>query len=264
MVYKGKRIDVVKNRLFLVKKKIKNITEIIGLEDLTNLETLNLNNNQIIEIESLENLINLKMLRLENNQITEINGLDALTNLEWLFLDGNQITEIKGLESLINLEYLDLSKNQITEISGLQNLVNLKGLCLKNNPISEKLLNKLGGLNKDGWINPKNILKYYQREEKLDLERQKRFAKEKEILEKIRKIMNVSTRLNLEMMRNALSMDKKAFDVKVFDWASEFGFEIHGDYIEIKKENVSDFIDALEKQYIEWSRKEETRTGKQI
>lgn len=74
--------------------------------------------------------------------------------------------------------------------------------------------------------------------------------------------MNVSTRINLEMMRNTLNMNKKVFDVKIFNWASEFGFTIDGDYLNIKKERISDFIDELDKQFDTWGKVEQERNKK--
>lgn len=55
------------------------------------IENLLLNRNQITEIKGLEKLTNLVFLSLENNQITEIKGLERLTNLIWLILQNNQI-----------------------------------------------------------------------------------------------------------------------------------------------------------------------------
>ncbi len=105
--------------------------------------------------------------------------------------------------------------------------------------------------------NPNNFVKYYLLEEKLDLERQERIAKERGILEKIKKMMSVSTQINLEIMRVALNLDKKEFNNKIFDWASEFGFTIDGDYLFIKKETISDFIDKLDKQFDIWGNEED-------
>ena len=81
----------------------------------------------------------------------------------------------------------------------------------------------------------------------------KEFEKQtSELREKLTRMLNVSTRLNLNRMQNALDMDKRIFDNKIFEWAEEFSFTIDGDYLLINKETVSDFIDALDDEYKKW------------
>lgn len=135
---------VLNNRLNLSNRRIKDITDIDGLESLIELQSLDLSNNQISEIKGLEKLVNLRTLKLECNQISEIKGLKDLTNLTFLRLRKNQISEIKGIEALINLTYLDLSFNKIKEIKNLDTLIKLTILELKNNNLQEiKGLNTL-------------------------------------------------------------------------------------------------------------------------
>ena len=70
-------------------------------------------------------------------------------------------------------------------------------------------------------------------------------------------MMEVSTRINLDRMQNVLNMDKKTFDNKIFEWARDFNFTIDGDNLIINKETVSDFIDALDKQFASWEKGKE-------
>ncbi|MFX1257954.1 MAG: leucine-rich repeat domain-containing protein, partial [Promethearchaeota archaeon] len=137
IVYKGKIFEIKNNHLSLSNQNIEDITEIIGLGKLINLNSLSLHYNQISEIKGLENLYNLKELVLNSNQIPEIKGLENLKKLEKLDLKNNQINELKALENLRNLEYLNLPKNEIREIKGLDNLINLKQLVLNFNLITE-------------------------------------------------------------------------------------------------------------------------------
>ena len=46
-------------------------------------------------------------------------------------------------------------------------------------------------------------------------------------------------------------MDKTIFNEKIIDWAAQFGFVLDGDYLNIKEETVSEFIDELEKEFEE-------------
>lgn len=113
---------IIKNsvlNLDLSAKRIKNISEIEGLKNLTKLQVLNLNDNRISEIKGLETLINLQTLLLENNLIITLNGLD----------------------SLINLKTLNLFSCKIHQIESFANKDNLKELFLGNNPLYKNLKN---------------------------------------------------------------------------------------------------------------------------
>ncbi|MHA1383869.1 MAG: leucine-rich repeat domain-containing protein [Candidatus Helarchaeota archaeon] len=133
-----KKYKIVNGVLDLSEKDIWHMKDIEGLEDLDDSITeLNLYNNNISEIVGLENLTSLRVLYLSSNKITRISGLDNLVNLEELYLWGNEITKIEGLDNLINLKKLNLEQNKIQEISGLSNLVNLQELSLHDNEINE-------------------------------------------------------------------------------------------------------------------------------
>ena len=104
-----------------------NISEIKGLETLTKLEGLLLNNNKISEIKGLENLVNLEDLEISQNQITEITGLDSLVKIEDIALCDNNISDVRGFGK------------------PFETLKHLKGIYLDGNPVSIKELDKLGG-----------------------------------------------------------------------------------------------------------------------
>ena len=148
-MYKGKKFKVknVKGsgmHLNLRGKKIEDITEISGLDELSDLVLLNLYENKITEISGLSNLKNLISLSISDNNITEIKGLENLINLKNLNLERNQISEIKGLENLENLNHLSLSNNNITELKGLENLSNLNNFYLFSNPIFDWIREDIG------------------------------------------------------------------------------------------------------------------------
>ena len=73
----------------------------------------NLGITDIRDIEGLDQLSNLDYLYLENNKIKEIAGLEKLRYLHALDLTNNQITEIKGLENLNQLMHLNVNNNKI-------------------------------------------------------------------------------------------------------------------------------------------------------
>lgn len=81
-------------------------------------------------------------------------------------------------------------------------------------------------------------------------------------IEKLKKILKVSTRVKFETMRNALEMDPKAFDKMIFDWADQFGFTIEEDIVVINKESIDNFIKMLDSQFKTWEDKEKSKEGK--
>jgi hypothetical protein len=83
-----------------------------GLDKLTQLNVLNLGDNQLTNVKGLEKLTQLKKLSLYKNQLTEVKGLENFTELTYLNLYGNQLTKLpKDLEKLTQLEDLDLQHN---------------------------------------------------------------------------------------------------------------------------------------------------------
>ncbi len=85
---------------------------------------------------------------------------------------------------------------------------------------------------------------------------------ERERREKIERIMQVSSRIRLDTMRDVLNLEPKIFHERLIDWAEEFGFEIDGDYLNVNKDRVSDFIEKLDKQFSDWEQVEKDRIGK--
>lgn len=122
------------------KPRIANLT---GIEYMTALSTLILEQNELQDISLLKELIELKSLNLSKNWIRDITPLCRLTRLSNLKLANNEITDIKALENLSALKYLYLSNNKIKTIEVLANAENLIELDLSNNMITsiEPLLN---------------------------------------------------------------------------------------------------------------------------
>ena len=115
------------------------LTDVKGLEKLTQLTGLDLTLNQLTELpKGLENLTQLTSLRLTGNQLTDVKGLENLTQLTKLYLHKNQLTSVKGLEKLTELRYLWLNDNQLTDVKGLEKLTQLTTLYLEGNPALTK------------------------------------------------------------------------------------------------------------------------------
>ena len=80
--------------------KIKVLTDVTGLEKLTQLTNLNLSFNKLTHVKGLEKLTQLTNLNLSYNILTDVKGLEKLTQLETLNLSWNP----------------DLTKAQIAEV----------------------------------------------------------------------------------------------------------------------------------------------------
>jgi rRNA maturation endonuclease Nob1 len=85
-----------------------------------------------------------------------------------------------------------------------------------------------------------NNAKIYKSSEQTRLKKE-----EKEKIDRIKSMMEVSHKLRLDMVRTALDMDDKLFTEKVFQWAKQFNFLIDGDYLVINQETASDFLNDL-------------------
>jgi len=138
---KIKNIDALNNLTHLEHLLVQrnNINKIDGLENLKNLKTLDISKNKIKRIENLDNSNNLEELNLSFNNINYIQNLNSLKKLRKLNLEGNSINNIDGLRNLNNLEDLNLSHNKISEIKNLESLEKLKKLNLSFNQI-ERIL----------------------------------------------------------------------------------------------------------------------------
>jgi hypothetical protein len=93
-------------------------------------------------------------------------------------------------------------------------------------------------------------------------EMEERQLQERERKEKIERIMKVSSRIKLDTMRDILKLEQHIFHERLLDWAEKFGFEIDGDYLNVNKDKVSDFIENLDKRFSDWEQVEKDRIGK--
>ena len=103
------------------------ITDLKGIEQLTELESLQVNFNQIEKIEYISNLKNLKTFWICENRIQDIENLpDNLTNF---WIANNFIEEIpKDFDKNSNLEILNISGNFISDLKDIFILEKIKSL----------------------------------------------------------------------------------------------------------------------------------------
>lgn len=135
-----------------------NIKSTKGIEKLTDLEILDLSDNELTSIDFskneflkivtlknnqlisvVKNTVSLRKFNVYNNKLNEINVSDNV-NLELLDASSNKLTSI-DVSSNTNLETLNLSSNDISDID-LSNNVTLKVLNMTSNKISSIDLSK--------------------------------------------------------------------------------------------------------------------------
>lgn len=121
------------------------ITNITGLNYLTNLGTLYLGDNLISNLEPLRPLTKLNWLCLWDNSITDLSPLQNLANLESLYLQHNQATNIAPLAQLTDLTALALSDNLLSgPLPSLGALTNLHNLTVDQNALTD--IDNISGL----------------------------------------------------------------------------------------------------------------------
>jgi Leucine-rich repeat (LRR) protein len=113
-----------------------NIVDLSPISGLNNLYFLSLNSNQIVDLNPLSSLLNLEVLYLYDNQIADLSPLSGIVSLIELYLDGNLISDLSPLSSLENLYALGLSYNLIEIINPISSLINLRILYSGSNQIS--------------------------------------------------------------------------------------------------------------------------------
>ncbi len=113
------------------------IKDIGGLENFTNLESLDLSFHAITDISPLAGLNKLTSLSLDGNPVADITPLAGLTSLKGLTLSNCAAQDYSPLAMLVNLEFLRLDHSTITDVSPLTSLTSLKYLYLANSSIND-------------------------------------------------------------------------------------------------------------------------------
>ncbi|CAL5974788.1 leucine-rich_repeat domain-containing protein [Hexamita inflata] len=120
-----------------------NDLDLSPLQYLVNLTMLDLSNCNLKNVPQLNNLVNLESLCLNNNDELNITQLYC-TKLQWLYLSNCDLRSVSTLKSICSLQYLDLDGNADIDITALQYLTNLTQLSLKQcNLISISVLRPL-------------------------------------------------------------------------------------------------------------------------
>ena len=126
-----------KNLESVIRKEIEKPFGDILKSDVKKITTLTAWEMEIKDISGIENLTSLTNLHLDDNKITNIVSLKNLTMLTKLNLNNNEVSNIEPLKKLTKLTHLVLTRNKITNIEPLKNLKKLTNLYLRHNEITD-------------------------------------------------------------------------------------------------------------------------------
>jgi len=116
------------------------ISDISPLSDLTNLKFLGITGTgrddpdregiELTNYSPIQNLTKLETLVINHNNISDISPLSNLSNLEFLSFQVGNVSDLSPLTGLTKLTSLNLINNSVTDISALMNLIQLENLYL--------------------------------------------------------------------------------------------------------------------------------------
>ena len=114
------------------------IKDLTGLQFATNLERLDLRDNQIFDLSPLAVLVLLHKLALSSNaqieQFSDLSPLSGLINLKRLDFDSKNVFDLSPLSRLTKLEYLHFTDTNVSDFSPLAGLINLESLGFNRTP----------------------------------------------------------------------------------------------------------------------------------
>lgn len=113
------------------------ITDINLLEELTGMESLDLDGTKVGSLRPICNLKSLKRLDCRYTRVIDLTPISDFTVLEKLNLDNTLIEDIDPLKSLHALHELSLRRTKVSDLSALANLKNLVFLDLTSTKITE-------------------------------------------------------------------------------------------------------------------------------
>ncbi|PID49971.1 MAG: hypothetical protein CR991_03995 [Proteobacteria bacterium] len=96
--------------------------------DLTWLEALDCNHNQISDLSGLRHLPQLRVLNCSGNQVSDLSALRHVPQLQTLDCLSNQISDLSVLRHVPQLQTLDCSSNPISDLSALRHVPQLQTL----------------------------------------------------------------------------------------------------------------------------------------
>lgn len=131
-------VDILADKI--IEKNDQNKTIKIEKSDIESITTLNLGEKQITNLSGIENFTNLQDLQVYTNNISDISVLNGNTSIQTINLNDNKLTDedMKIFSTMTNLKRLGIAKNEsITKIGDISKLTNLIELNAINNQIKD-------------------------------------------------------------------------------------------------------------------------------
>ena len=128
------------------------ITDLGGIEQLTQLEALDLAHNAIRDLSPLAGLRQLRLLDLGNNQIEEVSPLESLEQLQVLILAHNAVQDLAAILELDSLHSVELTGNPLSGAAAAAQIA-----ALRDRGVTVRVLTPDDGVAPespivDGWV----------------------------------------------------------------------------------------------------------------
>ena len=123
------------------RREIRNLT---GIEEATNLVVVELNHNLISDLSLLTGLIKLRRIGVRDNKISDVSPVAGLVNLRSLNISLNLISDISPVAGLVSLRRLGVGENIVSDLRPLTGLIKLEHISVSENPLAD--LSPLSGL----------------------------------------------------------------------------------------------------------------------
>ncbi|KAF9970796.1 hypothetical protein BGZ73_006425 [Actinomortierella ambigua] len=125
---------------------VRYITSLYPYDEWDQVKTLDLSKREVESTIHLDHLVpNLETLNLNENQVTYLTGVPK--SVKTLLAKSNQLSDLTNFADLVNLQYLDISGNGIEDLTGLSSLGHLRELIAVGNRIkSVAALQQMDGL----------------------------------------------------------------------------------------------------------------------
>jgi cold shock CspA family protein len=134
-LFKRKKIDIVGSGILLfgLNQLSFKLTNLSGLDELSQVEELNISGHDLTSLRGVEHLEKVDFLNCTSNQITTIEEVGYLKNLKTLIIQDNDLVNVRGVEKLKQLEYFNcLYNSRLKSVIHVKELSNLQIFCVDN------------------------------------------------------------------------------------------------------------------------------------
>ena len=117
--------------------EISSLSNITGIESLSNVKNIEFMENKLKDLSGFENLTNIKSLVIKSSEVESIDELRSLSKLESLYLNGNAFEDFSALSYLEKLTYLKLKNISSKVIKNSDNFKHVENLEIDKKDIAD-------------------------------------------------------------------------------------------------------------------------------